>query len=50
VNISDLGARIALREPAELDDQVALALLSGRQRRGLVRWRIGLEVGLEFVD
>lgn len=50
INISDHGARIALKVAAELGDRVALGAPSGRLRGAHVRWRIGLEAGLEFID
>jgi hypothetical protein len=48
-NISRGGARIVLGEAMVLPERVTLLVGVGDYRRALVRWRIGLEAGLEFV-
>jgi hypothetical protein len=49
-NVSQTGARILVQEAVDLPDQVALVTPSNRARLALVRWRIGDEFGLEFID
>jgi hypothetical protein len=49
LNVSSAGARVALAEPAGLPDAVGVLGRPGAYLRALVRWRIGLEIGLEFV-
>jgi len=48
-NISAGGARIVLAEPMDLPDAVQLMARPAIYRHALVRWRIGLEAGLEFI-
>jgi len=48
-NISAGGARVDLSEPAELSPTVQIRLSSGVMMNALVRWRIGLQAGLEFI-
>ena len=48
-NISAGGARIVLAEPAELPAAVQILVRPDVYRHALVRWRIGLEAGLEFI-
>ena len=48
-NISSGGARIVLPEAVELPDAVQIFARPDIYRRALVRWRIGLEAGLEFI-
>jgi hypothetical protein len=48
-NIGPAGARVVLAEPVELAEPVSLLVREGTCRNVLVRWRIGLEVGLEFI-
>lgn len=48
-NISDGGARVELAEAAELSEQIQIRLRNGVMVNALVRWRIGLQAGLEFV-
>ena len=49
LNISAGGARIKLAEPAELPSAILILVKPGSYLKALVRWRIGLEAGLEFV-
>lgn len=49
-NVSRTGARILVDHVVELPDQVTLVTPSNRARLALVRWRIGDEFGLEFID
>jgi hypothetical protein len=49
-NISAGGARVVLLRPETLPDMVRILVRPGAYHSALVRWRIGLEVGLEFVD
>ena len=48
-NISAGGARIVLPEAVELPDAVQILARPDIYRHALVRWRIGLEAGLEFI-
>ena len=48
-NISRGGARIVLGDAMVLPEKVTLLVGVGDYRHALVRWRIGLEAGLEFV-
>lgn len=48
-NISAGGARVELSEPAELTEAIQIRLSSGVIMNALVRWRIGLQAGLEFI-
>jgi hypothetical protein len=48
-NISTGGARIVLAEPSELPAAVQILVRPDVYRHALVRWRIGLEAGLEFI-
>jgi hypothetical protein len=49
-NISRTGARILVDDVVELPDQITLVTPSNRARLALVRWRIGDEFGIEFID
>lgn len=48
-NISEGGARVELAEPADLSEAIQVRLRNGMTVNALVRWRIGLQAGLEFV-
>jgi hypothetical protein len=48
-NISTGGARIVLADGVELPQQIRIMVRPGAYVTALVRWRIGLEAGLEFV-
>jgi hypothetical protein len=47
-NLSADGARIVLADPTILPTNVALFVEPGACRNARVRWRIGLEAGLQF--
>jgi hypothetical protein len=49
LNISNSGARVKLAEPVELPNAILILVKPGSYLKALVRWRIGLEAGLEFV-
>ena len=49
-NISAGGARVVMVRPQDLPEMVRILVRPGAYHSALVRWRIGLEVGLEFVD
>lgn len=48
-NISRTGARVVLSEQVDLSPAIQIHVAPGAYRNALVRWRIGLEIGLEFV-
>ena len=48
-NISARGARIVLNAPADLPNALQILVRPDIYRHALVRWRIGLEAGLEFI-
>jgi hypothetical protein len=48
-NVSARGARIVLSEDVDLPNSIQILIRPGKYFSALVRWRIGLEIGLEFV-
>jgi hypothetical protein len=48
-NCSTTGARVLLAGPVELPDLIQIHVGPGSYFNALVRWRIGAEIGLEFV-
>ena len=48
-NISTGGARVVLAEDIELPEKVQIFVGPATYINALIRWRIGLEAGLEFV-
>lgn len=48
-NISAGGARVVLAQDVELPEKVQIFVGPATYLNALIRWRIGLEAGLEFV-
>jgi hypothetical protein len=48
LDVSKGGARIYLRQPAEVPDQVAFKFKQGQSFAARVRWRAGEEIGFEL--
>lgn len=51
IDISDTGARIAVMSQQSVPGSLSFALNRGREGRAArVKWRQGLEIGLEFIS